>query len=92
LTKLGRASPHLGTSSPTLDTGGAAEELALYGASVDLLIVGSRGYGPIGRLVHGSTSQRLTRIARCPLLVLSRAAPQLDRGNESVVTAAAVDG
>ena len=54
--------------------GDAAEELALYGASVDLLIVGSRGYGPIGRLVHGSTSQRLAHIARCPLLVLPRAA------------------
>lgn len=53
--------------------GTAAEELALYGASVDLLVIGSRGYGPIGRLVHGSTSQQLTRTARCPLLVLARA-------------------
>lgn len=57
--------------------GDAAEELALYGASVDLLIVGSRGYGPIGRLVHGSTSRRLSRTARCPLLVLTRAATSL---------------
>jgi nucleotide-binding universal stress UspA family protein len=81
-----------GDIEPHAGYGGAAEELALYGASVDLLIVGSRGYGPIGRLVHGSTSQRLTRIARCPLLVLSRAAPQVDRGNESRVAAAAVDG
>jgi nucleotide-binding universal stress UspA family protein len=53
--------------------GAAAEELALYGASVDLLIVGSRGYGPIGRLMHGSTSQQLAHTARCPLLVLARA-------------------
>jgi nucleotide-binding universal stress UspA family protein len=50
-----------------------AEELALYGASVDLLVVGSRGYGPIGRLFHGSTSRQLARTARCPLLVLTRA-------------------
>ncbi len=82
----------LGDIEPHAGYGGAAEELALYGASVDLLIVGSRGYGPIGRLVHGSTSQRLTRMARCPLLVLPRAAPQLDQGNESVVTATAVAG
>ena len=47
--------------------GDPVEELALFGASVDLLIVGSRGYGPIGRLVHGSTSQRLVRSARCPV-------------------------
>ena len=54
--------------------GVAAEELALYSASLDLLVVGSRGYGPIGRLVHGSTSQTLSRTARCPLLVLTRGA------------------
>jgi nucleotide-binding universal stress UspA family protein len=53
--------------------GHAAEELALYGASLDLLLLGSRGYGPIGRLFHGSTSQRVALTARCPLLVLARA-------------------
>ncbi len=51
-----------------------AEELSLYSASLDLLIVGSRGYGPVGRLVHGSTSGQLARSARCPLLVLTRGA------------------
>jgi nucleotide-binding universal stress UspA family protein len=64
----------LGGVEPHAAYGDAAEELALYGASVDLLIVGSRGYGPLGRLVHGSTSARLARIARCPLLILTRAA------------------
>jgi len=54
--------------------GEPAEELALYGASVDLLVVGSRGYGPLGRLIHGSTSLQLAHSARCPLLVLPRAA------------------
>ncbi|MGA2010321.1 MAG: universal stress protein [Solirubrobacteraceae bacterium] len=54
--------------------GDPAEELALYGASVDLLIVGSRGYGPLGRLIHGNTSLQLARAARCPLLVLPRSA------------------
>jgi nucleotide-binding universal stress UspA family protein len=51
-----------------------AEELTLYSASLDLLVIGSRSYGPIGRLVHGSTAQQLARTARCPLLVLTRAA------------------
>jgi nucleotide-binding universal stress UspA family protein len=54
--------------------GQTAEELALYGASLDLLVIGSRSYGPIGRLMHGSTAQQLARTARCPLLVLTRAA------------------
>lgn len=62
----------LGDVEPHAAYGVAAEELALYSASLDLLIVGSRGYGPIGRLIHGSTSQRLARTARCPLLVLPR--------------------
>ncbi|HUA48750.1 MAG TPA: universal stress protein [Solirubrobacteraceae bacterium] len=54
--------------------GDTAEELTLYSASLDLLVLASRGYGPLGRLVHGSTTQQLARTARCPLLVLTRAA------------------
>ena len=52
----------------------AGEELAEFGDEVDLLIVGSRGYGPIKRLVLGSTSSYLERHARCCLLVLPRGA------------------
>jgi nucleotide-binding universal stress UspA family protein len=50
------------------------EELAAFGEEVDLLVVGSRGYGPVRRLVLGSTSDFLERHARCSLLVLPRAA------------------
>ena len=64
----------LGDVEPHAEYGQPAEELALYSASLDLLIVGSRGYGPIGRLIHGSTSQQLAHSARCPLLVLTRTA------------------
>jgi nucleotide-binding universal stress UspA family protein len=64
----------LGDVEPLAAYGQPAEELALYSASLDLLIVGSRGYGPLGRLIHGSTSQQLARSARCPLLVLTRRA------------------
>ena len=62
----------LGDVEPYAAYGQSAEELALYSASLDLLIIGSRGYGPLGRLIHGSTSQQLARSARCPLLVLTR--------------------
>jgi nucleotide-binding universal stress UspA family protein len=50
------------------------EELAAFGEDVDILVVGSRGYGPVRRLVLGSTSDYLERHARCSLLVLPRAA------------------
>jgi nucleotide-binding universal stress UspA family protein len=65
LRKLDGVEPHAAYGEP-------GEELALYGASVDLLIVGSRGYGPLGRLLHGSTSHHLAGTARCPLLVVPR--------------------
>ena len=64
----------LGDVEPHAAYGDAAKELAVYSASLDLLIVGSRSYGPIGRLIHGSTSRQLASTARCPLLVLPRAA------------------
>jgi nucleotide-binding universal stress UspA family protein len=50
----------------------AAEELAAFGALVDLLVVGSRGYGPLRRLMLGSSSAHLASHARCPLVVLPR--------------------
>jgi nucleotide-binding universal stress UspA family protein len=50
------------------------EELAAFGEDVDLLVVGSRSYGPVKRLVLGSTSDHLERHARCSLLVLPRPA------------------
>jgi nucleotide-binding universal stress UspA family protein len=64
----------LGGVQPHAAYGVAAEELAIYSASLDLLVVGSRAYGPVGRLVHGSTSRQLARSARCPVLVLTRGA------------------
>ena len=52
----------------------AGEELAAFSKDVDLLVVGSRSYGPVKRLVLGSTSDYLERHARCSLLVLPRPA------------------
>jgi nucleotide-binding universal stress UspA family protein len=54
--------------------GDPVEELTVYSASLDLLVVGSRNYGPVGRLVHGTLAQHLARTVRCPLLVLMRGA------------------
>jgi nucleotide-binding universal stress UspA family protein len=56
----------------------AGEELAAFGDELQLLIVGSRGYGPMKRLILGSTSEHLQRHARCSLLVLPRSASSGD--------------
>jgi nucleotide-binding universal stress UspA family protein len=84
----------LGDVEPHAAYGDPAEELALYSASLDLLVVGSRDYGPLGRLVHGSTTRKLARVARSPLLVLTRAARKAeaerkaeDRGEAAVAAA-----
>jgi nucleotide-binding universal stress UspA family protein len=68
---LGGIEPHAAYGTP-------AEELTVYSASLDLLFIGSRGYGPFGRMLHGSTSQQLARTARCPLIVLTRSSATAD--------------
>jgi nucleotide-binding universal stress UspA family protein len=50
------------------------DELTAFTDELDLLVVGSRSYGPLRRLMFGSTSAHLARTARCPLLVLPRSA------------------
>jgi nucleotide-binding universal stress UspA family protein len=66
----------------------AGEELAAFGSQVDLLVVGSRGYGPIRRLIFGSTSGHLAGNARCPLVVL----PRLGDGDDEVAVSGAGSG
>jgi nucleotide-binding universal stress UspA family protein len=41
---------------------------------VDLLVLGSRGFGPVMRLLIGSVSSRVIRAAPCPVLVVPRPA------------------
>ncbi|MGA2453553.1 MAG: universal stress protein [Solirubrobacteraceae bacterium] len=68
----------------------SGEELAAFGEDMDLLVVGSRGYGPLRRLVLGSTSDHLERHARCSLLVLPRAVGGADGDVEPHADAPAV--
>jgi nucleotide-binding universal stress UspA family protein len=37
---------------------------------VDLLVIGSRGLGALSGLVMGSVSQKLVRLAPCPVLIV----------------------
>jgi nucleotide-binding universal stress UspA family protein len=39
---------------------------------VDLLVCGSRGYGPLGSVLLGGVSRRLVHCAACPVLVVPR--------------------
>ena len=48
------------------------EELAAFAREVDILLVGSRGYGPCGRAMVGHTADHLERSAGCSLLLLTR--------------------
>src|ERR1035437_5586511 len=67
------------------------EELAAFAEQLDLLIVGSRSHGHVGRLVNGSVSRYLAERARCPLLVVSRSArkeAEADAGAELVASPA----
>jgi nucleotide-binding universal stress UspA family protein len=51
---------------------GRTSTLADASGGYDLMICGSRGYGPLKTVLLGSVSHRLARSARCPLIVLPR--------------------
>ncbi len=70
----GRAARLPADVTPETMVGAPWKELAARSADLDLLVVGSRAYGPLRRLLLGSTSTRLARHAACPLLVTPRGA------------------
>jgi nucleotide-binding universal stress UspA family protein len=51
-------------------SGHPADALAAASADLDLLVCGSRGYGPLRTLLLGGTSHALVRRAACPVLVV----------------------
>jgi nucleotide-binding universal stress UspA family protein len=67
----------------------AAHEIADVAREVgaDLIVVGTRGYGPIAGLVLGSVTLRLLHVAACPVLSVPAVARPAD---EREVDAAAV--
>jgi nucleotide-binding universal stress UspA family protein len=65
---------------PVLAPGAPASVLAARSARVDLLCVGSRGYGPRRSVLWGSVTAQLLRSAACPVVVIPRGAePTLGR-------------
>jgi nucleotide-binding universal stress UspA family protein len=53
-------------------TGDAARLLPEVSAEVDLMLCGSRGYGPLSAVLLGSVSAKLVRGSACPVLVTPR--------------------
>ncbi len=77
-----------------LPRGDPAKKIAEAASDFDLLILGSRGYGPVRRTLLGGVSAKLMRMAPCAVLVLPRGAGAdplvFDEGSE--VSAAASPG
>jgi nucleotide-binding universal stress UspA family protein len=58
---------------PVIDRGDPVQKLLEEAeVGVDLLVLGSRGFGPVMRLLIGSVSSRVIRAAPCPVLVVPR--------------------
>lgn len=53
-------------------SGEAGTALAEASPDFDLIVAGSRGYGPLRRTLLGSTTRKLMGSSRCPVLVLPR--------------------
>ena len=70
--------------------GSAVDVLTEQAADLDLLVLGSRGYGPVGRVLLGSVTHRLMLQSTAPLLVVPRTAGlarHLREGGHSLATA-----
>lgn len=58
---------------PVIEHGDPVEKLLEAAeVGVDLLVLGSRGFGPVMRLLIGSVSSRVIRGAACPVMVVPR--------------------
>jgi nucleotide-binding universal stress UspA family protein len=66
------AVPHALCGGGETLSGRPSAALAAASGDLDLLVCGSRGYGPVHTLLVGSTSHALVRSAACPVLVVPR--------------------
>jgi nucleotide-binding universal stress UspA family protein len=59
-------------ASGEVAVGSPLDQLVELSHDVGLVVVGSRGWGPVRRLLLGSTSDRLVREAACPVIAVPR--------------------
>ena len=66
-----------------IEEGDVVDELANQAVELDLLVVGSRGYGPIRRVLLDGVSTAMTRTSPCPLLVTPRSSKAREERSSS---------
>lgn len=88
---LGEAQSELGglDSELVIAHGDPAETLMEQSGELDLLAIGSRGYGPARRVLLGDVSSGVMRSAACPVLVTPRTAAAFSESRAVKVAAAA---
>lgn len=70
--------PDGGSAGGEILSGDPADALAAASSDLDLLVCGSRGYGPARTLLLGGTSHALVRTAACPVVVVPPGSPLRD--------------
>jgi nucleotide-binding universal stress UspA family protein len=71
---LARAAESIPWAETAFLTGDAASELERESEASELLVIGSRGYGPAPAVLLGAVSGRLANTAACPLLIVPNGA------------------
>jgi nucleotide-binding universal stress UspA family protein len=61
-------------AEPAFLHGDPAHQLALESEVADLLVIGSRGYGPLKSVLLGGVSGKVVRTAACPVMIVPHAA------------------
>lgn len=69
---LASVDPRLDSASQRCDGDPVSELVRASEDDVDLLVLGSRGYGPISRVLLGSVSRPVADRAACPVVVVRR--------------------
>lgn len=72
--RVGHLSARLHHVEGTLEIGRPADRLIALTEGVDVMVVGSRGYGPLKAVLLGGVSGQLIRSAACPVIVIPRGA------------------
>jgi nucleotide-binding universal stress UspA family protein len=61
-------------SEVVVEHGDPAKVIAAHGVELDLLVIGSRGYGPVRSVLLGGVSGDVMKLSPCPVLVTPRGA------------------
>lgn len=69
---MGSIDPELEAESELLHGPPGKTLAGACGSEVDLVVAGSRGYGPVMRVLLGSVTRRLIQDAACPVMIVPR--------------------